>query len=191
MDPNIKTTSPAYNRKRVEGDNTLVELPWIGKINLRGNPEDTKFLEKARAAIGLDLPLEANTQNSNDSVTVYWLGPNEWLIHCDVNTVNKLMVTLKSELSSLHHAVTEVTDYYTVLQLQGPDVVELLSKGCPLDLHPDVFRSSACTQTRFGHASILLHKLDRSTFNIQVRWSYTEYVCGYLVVSLDAIDRPA
>ncbi|NKB63869.1 MAG: hypothetical protein GKR95_17725 [Gammaproteobacteria bacterium] len=185
----IKTTSPAYNRKRTEGDNTLVELPWIGKINLRGNPEDSRFVEKIKSVIEVELPLESNTQHHNNSVTVYWLGPDEWLIHCKIDRVQELMAELGSQLSSIHHAVTDVSDYYTVLQIQGPNATTLLRKGCPLDLHPEVFKSSHCSQTRFGHASILLHKLDSSTFNIQIRWSYTEYLWDYLVTALDAVDR--
>ncbi|NKB77019.1 MAG: hypothetical protein GKR96_08200 [Gammaproteobacteria bacterium] len=188
-DVTIKTTSPAYNRQRIEGDNTLIELPWIGKINLRGNAENKRFIEKVAAVVGCALPVEANTQEQHKSITVFWLGPDEWLIHCEIDAVAELMEKIKSDLSSIHHAVTDVSDYYTVLQLQGPDVTALLRKGCPLDLHPEVFKSSHCTQTRFGHASVLLHKLDKSTFNIQIRWSYTEYLWDYLVSAMDAIDR--
>ena len=187
--PAIKTTSPAYNRKRVEGENTLVELPWIGKINLRGNPSNTQFAGKVAAVLGCELPVEANTQVQRNEITIYWLGPDEWLVHCLIDDVERLLLELKSQLSSTHYAATDVSDYFTVLQLQGPNVTELLSKGCPLDLHPDVFESSHCSQTRFGHASVLLHKLDRSTFNIQIRWSYTEYLWDYLATSMDAIDR--
>ena len=57
----IKLTSASYNRKPVDSDTSLIELPWCGKINLRGNPQNRQFIKKAESVFGLALPMEANT----------------------------------------------------------------------------------------------------------------------------------
>ena len=177
----IATTSPAYNRERIPGPNSLVEMPWCGKITLRLNPENSRTLKKMAAVLGVELPLQATTVSSGVNVTVYWMGPNEWLVHCGIGEVSELMEKLSEVMEGIHHAVVDVSDYYTVLKLEGPDAAALLARGCPLDLDSTVFESGACAQTRFGHASVLLHKAeDASSFRIQVRWSYTEYVWDYI-----------
>ncbi len=185
----IDPTSPASQREPVGGTNRLCELPWIGKINLRMDPSNKEVVHQITERLECDLPLQANTLVENETQTVYWLGPDEWLIHCDMDAVTPTLERLKTALQDTHHALTEVSDYYTVLQLQGPDALTLLSKACPLNLHPRVFKAAHCAQTRFGHASVLLHKLNHNpVFHIQVRWSYTEYVWDYLCSAMAILD---
>jgi sarcosine oxidase subunit gamma len=184
----IKTISPGYNRVRLDSDTSLMELPWCGKINLRGDPQNSRFANKVETGLGLDLPLEPNSCNKNETETIYWLGPDEWLVHCELSGTQSRIAQLKTALAGVHSAVVDLSDYYTVLRLDGPDSTRLLSKACPMDLHPDVFVKGACSQTRFGSASILLHKTSKTpTYDIQVRWSFTEYVWDYLVSGMAAL----
>jgi len=184
----INPSSPGCNLTTIDKDTSLVELPWCGKINLRGDPNNRRFARKAKSALGLELPLQAHSCNANDTITIYWLGPDEWLIYCDLPKTGSTIENLKSSLSGIHNAVVDVSDYYTVLRLSGPDSSALIARACPLDLHPGVFANGACTQTRFGNASILLHKNSETpTYDIQVRWSFTEYVWDYLVSGMDTL----
>jgi sarcosine oxidase subunit gamma len=184
----LQTTSPAYNRQPVEGSNSLEELPWSGKINLRGNPDNNSFTSSVQGVLGFKLPLKAHTCAKAGDVTCYWLGPDEWLVHCNIEKLETIIQNLKSVLSGIHSAVVDVSDYYSILKLDGPDASTLLAKACSLDLHPDEFKINACTQTRFGHASILLHKTSANpTYLIQTRWSYTEYIWDYLLSGMKTL----
>ena len=185
---NIKMTSPGYNRNTVDSRNSLSELSWCGKINLRGNPENTQFCKKAESILGMALPLVSGTCNQTNSRTVYWTGPDEWLVHCDLLDTENLIADLQKAMTGIHSAVVDVSDYFAILNLDGPDASVLINKACPLDLHPNEFKKGDARQTRFGHASILLHKLsDTPSYNIQVRWSYVEYVWDYLVAGMSTI----
>ncbi len=184
----IVTTSPAYARTRVDGANSLHELPWCGKIIFRGVAENTEFTRQCENTLGIALPLAAGSCTTNEVNTCYWLGPDEWLVHCPLESLDTLQSSLQSALAGTHHAIVDVSDYYTVLSLDGPDASALLSRACPLDLHPGVFAVGTATQTRFGHASMLLHKLnDNPAYHIQVRWSFTEYVWDYLLSAMRAL----
>lgn len=187
----IEMTSPACGRTGIEGENSLRELPWCGKINLRGNPQNTGFLKKAEKALVVKLPLQPNTCIGYLDRTTYWLGPDEWCIHCPIEGVGTAMAQAGQALDRIHHALVDVSDYYTVLRLEGPDAEALLARACPLDLHPGQFREGACAQTRFGHASVLLHRTGGTDgadgFNIQVRWSFTEYVWDYLASGMQTL----
>ncbi len=189
-----KPTSPAHNRAPLEGKLTLRELPWCGKINLRGdpaNPDDARFPAAATAALGFAPPLQANTTAGDGDTVIFWLGPNEWLVHCALERCAPLRERLEQELAGLHHAATEVTDYYSVLELKGAQAAAALARGCPLDLHERAFKAGQCAQSRFGNAGVLLHKPGAApAFRLQVRWSFTGYVWDYLARASLVIESP-
>ena len=160
----------------------LAERERLGKINLRGDAGNGEFLRAVRRILGTGLPLEANTTAAGDGVTVFWLGPDEWLIHCAQDQQTELMRRLRTGCGGMHVALTDVSDYYVVMRLSGGKATEVLAKGAPLDVHPGVFTAGRCAQTRYGHASILLHHVDATpTYDVQVRWSFAEYLWIYFV----------
>ena len=197
--PTVTPTRPGWNRTPIEGNISLRERPWCGKINLRGNPKDAQFLNAAGEALGMPLPVDAGTTSANTSAgdtstandeIIFWLGPDEWLLHCDLERTETLLQKLSAKLAptSIHHAATVVTDYYTVLELNGENAGAVLARGCPLDTHARRFKATHCAQTRFGNASILLYKPDAEpSFHLQVRWSFTEYVWDYLAKVIDTL----
>ena len=65
--PVITPTGPGWNRTPVEGNISLRERPWCGKINLRGNPNDAQFLNAAGEALGMPLPVDAGTTSVGTS----------------------------------------------------------------------------------------------------------------------------
>lgn len=58
----ITLSAPLQHRatSEVEGEITLRQLPWCGKINLRGAPDNPQFLQVARTVLGVDLPLRVD-----------------------------------------------------------------------------------------------------------------------------------
>ena len=160
----------------------LSERPYIGKVNVRGNPDDTAFTVAVTNVLGVELPLVSNTTTRNEQYTIFWLGPNEWLIHCSEDKQADLVATLRQSLQGQHVAITDLSDYYLVIRINGAKAREVLGKGTPFDVHKSVFKQGDCAQTCFGHATILLHCVDEnSVFDLQVRWSFAEYVWTYLV----------
>ena len=67
------------------------ERAYIGKVNLRGDKSDLEFASAIRAALDVDLPVAPNTVASNDNYTVYWLGPDEWMLHCAQNVQSDIV----------------------------------------------------------------------------------------------------
>jgi sarcosine oxidase subunit gamma len=185
VDNQITVRTALSDFKPVAGENTLVESPLNGKINLRGNPNNAAFIKGVENALGLVLPPAANTVTSSADLHIFWLGPNEWLIHLPLDAVEEKINALREALDNQHAAITEVSDYFSVLQLSGPQAREIIASASPLDIRPQHFTAGQCAQTRFGHASILLWPLeDTPAFGLQVRWSYAQYVYDYLSQSI-------
>ena len=175
-------TSPLDGLPPLAGGADLSALPQLAKVILRARDDDEAAFQAAEGALGLALPLEPNSVRLNDTYRIFWLGPSEWLIYGEACRQSDIVTALDAALDGLHTAVVDVSDYYAVMRLSGPRAQTLLNKATPLDLHARVFAVGACAQTRFAHASVLLHHLDEApTFDIQVRWSYAAYVWNYLV----------
>jgi sarcosine oxidase subunit gamma len=184
----LQRTSPCYDRSTIDGVHSLYELELIGKLNIRGNPNDPAFMNGLEKTLGVTLPTSSNSLHRNGPTTLFWLGPDEWLLHCELDQTATLEQRIRQGLEGLHFSVTEVTDYYTVLRLSGPQSEALLRRGTPLDLHTSIFSPDSMAQTRFGHASVSLLRLsDGVSWEIQVRWTYAQYVWDYLVSAMDSL----
>ncbi len=184
----IPTTSPCQSRTPVEGPILLREMSLRGKLNIRGNADHVAFTQGIQSVLGMPLPLKPNSYHEFESRRLLWLGPDEWLLICDLEDAEAWQGKLVQSLSDIPHAVTEISDYYTTLRLRGPDSTSLLRRGCPIDFHHTVFPTESIAQTRFGHASVLLIKYaDGETWDLHVRWSYAEYVWDYLVRAMQCL----
>ena len=175
----IVKTSPLQGMASPAHGITLAEAPFVGKVNIRGNADDPAFTATVVTVLGCQLPLDSNTVVSHAGYTVFWLGPNEWLIHTPEDTEGDLVAALRSALVGQHAAVTDVSDYYVVIRMRGAKAAEVLARACPLDFHDRAFPAGRCAQTVFAHATILLHKIDEHSYDIQVRWTYAEYLWNY------------
>jgi sarcosine oxidase subunit gamma len=185
VDSQITSRTALTGFKPVASEHSLIEALLNGKINLRGNPENTPFTRAVENTLGLALPLEANTSTSSADLRIFWLGPEEWLIHLPLETVEERVNKLRKALDNQHHAITEVSDYFSVLELSGTQSRAIIASASPFDTRPQKFTSGQCTQTRFGQASILLWPLEETpAFGIQIRWTYAQYVYDYLTQSI-------
>ena len=103
-----------------------------------------------------------------------WLGPDEWLIRSH-------QPALINQCSAIAHgAITDVSSGRAAWRLTGPHSVDLLAKGCSLDLHSRVFANGACAQTALAHVAVLLHRRDAETFDIYCARSYARHVWHWL-----------
>lgn len=160
----------------------ISERQLIGKITLRGNPDDKAFTGAAASVLGAALPVEPNTTAASGDVTIQWVGPDEWLIHTPPGAEKALGAKLTEALAGQHCAVVDVSDYYTVIRLAGRHARGVLAKGCPLDLHPRSFKPGDCAGTLYFKAAIRLVQIDDAPcYDLQVRWSFADYVWENLV----------
>jgi sarcosine oxidase subunit gamma len=145
-------------------------------VNLRGNPDDAAFCAAASGALGLALPVQACTSVANAVCRVVWAGPDDWFVIAPKGQADAITARLRTALAGMHHAVTDVSSGYTVLHLGGTSAREVLAQGCPLDLHPRVFKPGASAGSHFFKASMWLWQTDGSpSFELLVRRSFMGY----------------
>lgn len=182
MAKEIVKTSPLDGLAPPKGKNVTMAERVVGKVTLRGNSDDPKFLKATKDVLGVDLPVEPLTYNEGGAYTAHWVGPNEWMIYTPEDGQTALVGGLQKALDGQVVQVLDVSDYYTVIRLSGPAAREVLMKGTPLDIHPRSFKVGQCTGTLYVHSDIFLSlRDDAPVFDVQIRWSHADYLWDYFV----------
>ena len=106
---------------------SIEEIPFINKLNLRGNSKDKDFLSKTGTILETFIPLDPNTKVSNTKFQVIWLSPNEWIINFFNNDIFiKIHNQLNDQLNPEKTSVTDISENKTVIRVVGNKSVELL-----------------------------------------------------------------
>ena len=159
----------------------LMERPFLGHVNLRGDHAEPAFLEAVASVLGLGLPLEPNTVSEGDPNLALWLGPDEWLVLTPPGRQTEAVEALSTALGETFHAVNDVSGGQTVITISGEHARDVLAKGCTLDLHPRAFGPGRCAQTLVAKASVVIRQLDESpSFDLVVHRSFADYLAQWL-----------
>lgn len=159
----------------------LSEIPFVQMLNIRGNAADVRFVPAVLDATGLNLPVQANTASLSPTRQLLWLGPDEWLLKLKDGQCDGVESALYSALQGQHGALVRVGDGNTTLTVQGPAAADLLSRGCPLDLHPRVFPACSLAQTHIAKTGATVLCLEATTsFELTVRRSFADYLFRWL-----------
>ena len=166
----------------------LHEHTYQGLVNIRGDINDSKFKAAIKKALRIDLPAQANTSTGNPNGThVLWLGPNEWLIVTKPGDIDKTLTSLRKSCEGLHISITDVSEARTVICLSGDRALDILEKGCSLDLHPNIFTEKCCAQTQLARANIIVHNTgvkkpkNASTYEIYILRSFAGYLWQWIL----------
>jgi heterotetrameric sarcosine oxidase gamma subunit len=107
------------------------------------------------------------------------LGPDEWLIMSQDYTAAAVRLRLGSEAQDL--VMVDMTDGLAGLSIQGSAARDMLSQGCGLDFHPDVFPADSCARTRFAQIPVVIQRLAESNrFELYCGRSYLQYLRAWL-----------
>ena len=161
----------------------ISEIEPILKINLRGKNRD--FVTKIGKELSIIPPVDPNTSSSNEKLNLLWLSPDEWLIYSnekiDLNSANILEDKLYNEISKVKlGSITNVTDHWIMINLNGTKIFELLSAGCPFNFNSFKNSKGAVVQTLVNHIDVVIHNKNINNVNLFVRRSFTKHLWSWL-----------
>jgi sarcosine oxidase subunit gamma len=170
-------------------DETTVEHPAVtvyvqtklDYINLRGRAGEPELRDAIESALQQGLPVKPNTWSKGPS-SVYWLGPDEWLIVAPAAA--ELFDRLGTIAGKSFSTANWQSGAFLQMRITGDAARDVLAKGCTLDLHPKTFPAGHCAQTLLAKAGVLI-ALDnsKSAFSLVVRRSFAEYLALWLAHS--------
>ncbi|MEZ5933388.1 MAG: sarcosine oxidase subunit gamma family protein [Alphaproteobacteria bacterium] len=158
----------------------LSECRDIGKIDLRGDPADKGFMSEIGRALDLLLPTEPCQSATRDGIGALWVGPDQWLITCSRADVAELSASLDQAVRGTHASVTDVSAGRTVFRLAGASALDVVAKGCPLDLHPRVAKPGYVAGSVFAKISVLLHLRAADVVDLYFGRSFADYLWAWL-----------
>ncbi len=115
-----------------------------------------------------------------------WLGPDEWLVVGD-GDADDIATWLEATTPDGQRSIVDVSANRAVVELEGPSRLDLLARGCGLDLDPRSWRDGRCAQTLLAHVPVVLQERGGST-RVFVRPSFAGSLVDWaLAVSSDAV----
>ena len=129
----------------------------------RGQENDLRV--RAEARLGMTPPPPGRTATGGD-VTFLWTGQEQWFVEAPESAVGGLEALLRETFADVA-AVTDQSDAWAQLRLEGARSRAVLEKLCPLDLHPSAFPPGTTARTTMEHlAAIITLRDDYGTFSI-------------------------
>ena len=165
---------------------SIEELPFVGKINLRGETHDRDFLSNAGSVLNILIPTDPNTKIQNKELQVIWLSPNEWLL-CFINNDNfvRIFEELNNKLNPEKTSVTDTSENKTIIRIEGNHTTELLRKFMVLDIDNTLNSNLRVAQTIFVKIPVLIIRnhlnQEKQSFDIHANRSHAAYLRDLLL----------
>ena len=160
----------------------ILENEPMLKLNLRGKSRD--FLSMVGKILNIILPTEPNTSTTNNNITALWLSPDEWLIFLEDSSIfnkNNVEKILFEKISQKKlGAVTNVSDQFMLINIQGKNLYELLSSGSPFNFNDFKNKKGAVTQTLLNHVDVIIYNKEINKINLFVRRSFSEHLWSWM-----------
>ena len=179
----LNYNSPIKENKNYS-DLTIKEIYPVMKLNIRGKKRE--FFTNVGKILNMILPTEANTSTTSDKLTSIWLSPDEWMIFTnDIvekdNNIYELENLLFSSISKNNiGSISDVTDQFVMINLEGEKIFDLLSSGCPFNFNEFNKKKGSSTQTILNHIDVIIHHKNINSINLFVRRSFSEHLWAWM-----------
>jgi|TARA_B100000795_G_C22694572_1_gene397036 sarcosine oxidase subunit gamma len=160
------------------------EISPLMKLNIRGKSRE--FLTTIGKNINMILPMEANTSSTSDNYTSMWLSPDEWMIVSNdqvdkENNNYEIEELLFNKISKTNlGAVTDVSDQFVMINLNGEKIFDLLSNGCPFNFNEFKTKKGSVVQTLLLQIDVIIHLKEINSVNLFVRRSFSEHLISWV-----------
>ena len=179
--------STVFEDIKIEKNGIFIqELPFVEKINLRGDTKDRDFMSNAGAVLDILIPTEPNTKIQNKDLQVIWLSPNEWLLSfLNESHFFRILEELNNKLNPEKTSITDISENKTVIRIEGNHTTELLRKFIVLDIDNALNSNLRVAQTIFIKIPVLIirnhNDQEKQSFDIHVNRSQSKYLRDLLL----------
>ena len=148
----------------------------LRKLRLQVRPRAEVDKSRLESLLGTVLP-ESPQEKVNNEATVYWLGPNDWLLVNPAQDAGSIADALWEAANGATCALTDVSDAWSIIDISGDDAQSRLAEGCSVDLDDNEFPVGRYALTRLQHLSVIIHRLDDTPrFRILVDRSVAQFL---------------
>ncbi|KAG1694645.1 Sarcosine oxidase subunit gamma [Nymphon striatum] len=171
-----------------------LEEQSLGHLILRASDTNQSVDKAIKKVTKLDLPRNALSSASNESFSINWIAPDEWLILTKEKAEWEVESTLRKAMDG-HYANCECTGGQTVLELSGERAETILKKSSTYDVHITNFPVGKVVTTVFAKSQVVLKRTGENHFQLIVRRSFSDYIWQWIkkttlaITWLEIIDQ--
>jgi sarcosine oxidase, subunit gamma len=173
----ITTQSNPLDGVAISAGPMLVMAP-VGEHTRLSLRISRKKLSKASRAFGLDIPARIGEMASQDQKTALCLGPDEWLLLAKEEEGEEITARFSEISEQTTYSLVDVSHRTVGIDVSGPAASSVLNAGCPLDL--DAMAVESCTRSVLDKAEIILMKLGKEHYRVEIARSFAEFVWNFL-----------
>ena len=98
---------------------------------------------------------EAQKVVANENLRILWNSPNNWLV---VSNKKELFSEILKNFKESDFAVTDLSHSKAIIEIEGPNVKEVLKKGCPFNFN--IFSKNMCINSSYNGISFLVDMVE-------------------------------
>lgn len=149
-------------------------LPLRTVLRLQLGARSQKTVAALRVA-GRSLPVAVNTWMGDDPVFMR-IAPDTWIVESALHEAADLVPAVRTGCGRRSFAVTDVSDAYVTIAVEGALAAALLARGCGLDLSQERFGNAACARTRLAQLPVVLRRVTSERFECLVDRSAAQWL---------------
>ena len=92
---------------------------------------------------------------ANENLRILWNSPNNWLV---VSKKKELFSEILKNFNDSDFAVTDLSHSKAIIEIEGPNVKEVLKKGCPFNFN--IFTKNMCINSSYNGISFLVDMVE-------------------------------
>jgi len=165
-------------------DLEMKEIKPIMKLIIRGKTKE--FISAIGKNLSMLLPTKANTSTSGETLTAFWLSPDEWMLVSN-EVVSEDTNTYEVENSLINNisknnlgAITDVSDQFVLINIKGSKVFDLFATGSPFNFNEFKNKKGSVVQTILSHIDVIIHLTEINEVNLLVRRSFSQHLYSWL-----------
>ena len=98
---------------------------------------------------------EAQRVVAKENLRILWNSPNNWLV---VSKKNELFSEILKNFNDSDFALTDLSHSKAIIEIEGPNVKEVLKKGCPFNFN--IFSKNMCINSSYNGISFLVDMVE-------------------------------
>jgi heterotetrameric sarcosine oxidase gamma subunit len=98
---------------------------------------------------------EAQKVVANENLRILWNSPNNWLV---VSQKKEFFSEILKNFNDSDFAVTDLSHSKAIIEIEGPNVKEVLKKGCPFNFN--IFSKNMCINSSYNGISFLVDMVE-------------------------------
>ena len=166
----------------------LREVPFRTQISLRAEPGGPAA-DGLENVLGAPLPRKVGQVSEVEApVTghVLWFGPDDFLLVAGDEAERELscsaLAGILAEAVGEHRGqAVDLSGNRTVLELSGPNAVDVLCRMVEVDVHPDFFPVGSAILTLVAGSSAALWRTGEDSYWIMPRASFADHTANWLL----------